>query len=59
MERKGIPILEKCITKVNSMPTMPGVLKDVGVYCRVSTGSQEQLRSLANQICGFEARPIA
>ena len=35
------------------MPTIPKFYKNVGVYCRVSTGSQEQLHSLANQISRF------
>ena len=53
MERKCIPVSEKRVTKVIPMPTMPKFYKNVGVYCRVSTGSQEQLHSLANQISHF------
>ena len=53
MERKCIPVSEKRVTKVIPMPTMPKFYKNVGVYCRVSTGSQEQLHSLANQISYF------
>ena len=52
MERKCIPILEKRITKVTPLPTFPRYI-NVGVYCRVSTGSREQLHSLANQISHF------
>ena len=48
MERKCIPVSEKRVTKAIPMPTMPKFYKNVGVYCRVSTGSREQLNSLAN-----------
>ena len=39
--------------KLSPLPTIPQFYKRVGVYCRVSTGIQEQLHSLANQISYF------
>lgn len=43
---------EKRVTELKPLPKLPRY-KNVGVYCRVSTGSQEQLRSLANQVSHF------
>lgn len=43
---------EKRIREVTPLPAVHWY-KDVAVYCRVSTGSQEQLRSLANQVSHF------
>lgn len=44
---------EKVITRIEPIPRIPPKYKYVGIYCRVSTKSQEQLRSLTNQISHF------
>ena len=46
-------MLEKRVTKLSPLPTIQQYYKRVGVYCRVSTGIQEQLHSLASQISYF------
>lgn len=44
---------EKIIMRINPIPRLPPQYMYVGIYCRVSTKSQEQLHSLANQISHF------
>lgn len=43
----------KIITRINPIPRLPPKYMYVGIYCRVSTKSQEQLHSLTNQISYF------
>ena len=43
---------EMRVTKVRMPRPLPKI-KNVGVYCRVSTGSMEQLHSLASQVSHF------
>lgn len=44
---------DKVITRIEAAPRIPPKYIYVGVYCRVSTKSQDQLHSLANQISHF------
>lgn len=52
MEGRCAQMDEMRVTKV-WMPRLLPRVKNVGVYCRVSTGNMEQLRSLASQISYF------
>ena len=46
-------MVEKIVKRVEFRPRLPVWCKYIGVYCRVSTKSQDQLHSLANQISYF------
>lgn len=46
----------KKIEKVNFPPISPKMYEKVAIYCRVSTNSQEQLRSLSNQVSELTKR---
>ena len=48
-----IRMAEKYIRRIKPAPKMPKPYLNVGVYCRVSTPSQEQLHSLAAQVSHF------
>lgn len=38
------------VEQVKFIPSLPKLYYSVGIYCRISTRSQEQLRSMANQV---------
>ncbi len=38
------------VEQVKFIPPLPKSYYSVGIYCRISTRSQEQLRSMANQV---------
>jgi len=40
-------------SKIHVIPANPPKLKRVGIYCRVSTKSSEQLKSLTTQVSAF------
>jgi DNA invertase Pin-like site-specific DNA recombinase len=52
MEGRRVQMDEMRVTKVPAAFVMPKI-KNVGVYCRVSTRSMEQLHSLASQVSHF------
>ena len=52
MEGRHVQMDEMRVTKVPAAFVMPKI-KNVGVYCRVSTRSMEQLHSLASQVSHF------
>lgn len=43
-------MMKKKITKIEKPWTAPPPFRKVGIYCRVSTNSPEQLRSMSNQV---------
>ena len=42
--------------KIHYIPARPKPIKRVGIYCRVSSSKDEQLKSLSNQISGLTRR---
>lgn len=41
---------ERRVKQIKFVPSMPKLYYNVGIYCRISTRSQEQLHSMANQV---------